>query len=126
MPLRNGKKGQVGNPSGKGGWQPGQTGNPGGRVIDSKQLELRDLARKHTRGAMATILTIMRDRNNQPNVRLTAAAMVLERGHGKAIQPVANPDLTPLNLGEMSDDDLARLAARTSQAASALAAATKH
>jgi len=127
MPLNNRKKGQVGNPTGKGGWVAGRSGNPEGtRPPDSKMLDLRDMARKLTRGAMATILAIMRNPGNQPNVRLTAAAMVLERGHGKPIQPVSNPDLSPLNLGDMSDDDLARLAARTSQAASALAAATKH
>ena len=99
----------------------GQSGNPGGRRLDSKQLELRDLARKGTRSAMATILTIMRNKDNAPAVRLTAAGMVLDRGHGKAIQPVANPDLTPLNLGDMETDDLVKLAAKVNVAAAALA-----
>lgn len=92
----------------------GQSGNPGGRKLDSKTLELRDLARKGTRSALATILTIMRNKDNNAGVRLTAAGMILDRGHGKAIQPVANPDLTPLDFNNMETDDLLKLSARVS------------
>ena len=82
------------------------------------------MAQTHTRSALATILAIMRSTVNPPAVRLQAAAMVLERGHGKPIQPVANPDLTPLTLGNMEDDDLVKLAGRVSSVAAALAEKT--
>lgn len=70
------------------------------------ELELRRLAQRHTRPALATIVSIMRNRDNPPAVRLNAADMVLNRGHGKPIQPHANPDLSPLDWNSMPTEEL--------------------
>jgi hypothetical protein len=61
---------------------------------------------------MATVIAIMHHKGNPPAVRLTAAAMLWERGYGRPIQPVANPDLSFINFAEISDEQLARLADR--------------
>jgi hypothetical protein len=72
------------------------------------------------------MVAIMHNRDSVPAVRLTAAAMVLERGHGKPIQPVSNPDLTALNFAEMTDEQLARLADRVGDAIEVAKASIAH
>lgn len=91
-------------------WKKGQSGNPGGRraavPLTSKELDLMKLARANTRSAFATVLTIMRDRGNAAQVRLAAADIVLNRGHGKPTQYHANPDGSPLDFSKMSTEEL--------------------
>lgn len=87
----------------------GKSGNPAGAKLHrstSAELEVRRLAQKHTLPALKTIVEIMGNKDNAPAVRLTAADMVLNRGHGKPIQPHANPDLSPLDWNSMSDEEL--------------------
>lgn len=67
-------------------WQfkPGQSGNPVGRPKTVGQI--RDLARRNTRPAFATILRLMRDKSAPHGTRLAAAQEVLDRAYGKAPQ----------------------------------------
>ena len=81
----------LGNPA----WKKGVSGNPGGKT--KATIELMRLAREHTMEAWKTIIAIMQDQKAQKIVRLRAAELVLDRGHGKA----------PLNINLRRDEKLA-------------------
>lgn len=92
-------------------WKKGQSGNPGGRtplVLGSKELDLGKLARRFTRESLATVLSIMRGRDNPPAVRLAAAEVVMKRGHGNPISTNVhqNPDGSAIDFNEMSTEQL--------------------
>lgn len=90
-------------------FQPGQSGNPGGRVKADPRL--REMAQARTAEAFEVVLECLADEN--PNIRLRAAEMILERGHGKA---VAYSEVTVNRpLVEMSREDLMMLAAQAKQ-----------
>jgi hypothetical protein len=81
------------NPSPTTRFKPGQSGNPGGRAKQTP--ELFALAREQTVEASSlncrtsyTIVAIMKDKGAPKVARLTAANLVLERGHGKAVSMV--------------------------------------
>ena len=63
-------------------WQPGQSGNPGGRP--KVAAEVRDLAREHGGMAIDRLVALM-DSQNQ-SVALRAAEAVLDRGYGRPMQ----------------------------------------
>jgi hypothetical protein len=50
--------------------------------------EIRSLARSHTRTALRVLVGIMRNDEATPAVRLSAANAILDRGWGKAAQPI--------------------------------------
>ncbi|MBB4258668.1 MULTISPECIES: hypothetical protein [unclassified Bradyrhizobium] len=52
--------------------------------------EIRSLARSHTRTALRVLVGIMRSDDATPAVRLSAANAILDRGWGKAAQPIEN------------------------------------
>ncbi|MHC4052651.1 hypothetical protein [Bradyrhizobium sp. 25ACV] len=52
--------------------------------------EIRSLARSHTRTALRVLVGIMRSNDATPAVRLSAANAILDRGWGKAAQPIEN------------------------------------
>ena len=52
--------------------------------------EIRSLARSHTRTAIRVLVGIMRSDDATPAARLSAANAILDRGWGKAAQPVEN------------------------------------
>lgn len=67
-------------------FKPGQSGNPGGRP---KELnEVRDMARRHTVAAINTLVRLMREADKD-SVRCAAACALLDRGYGKATQPIS-------------------------------------
>lgn len=67
-------------------FQPGQSGNPGGRPkVDHK---VRDLARSFGEDAVRTLAAIMNDREAPPPARVSAAIHLLDRGFGKPKQEV--------------------------------------
>lgn len=86
-------------------FKPGQSGNPSGRRKKTEQefaLELACEARAPE--ALETILAIMRI-GQSDNVRLTAAAFIIERRYGKAVD--RREDVTdPLKkaMGNMSPE----------------------
>lgn len=50
--------------------------------------EIRSLARSHTRTALRVLVGIMRSDDATPAARLSAANAILDRGWGKAAQPI--------------------------------------
>ena len=83
MPGKN-QKGKITNPTGKGGFKPGQSGNLGGR---SKALkDLQDLARQQSDDAIQTLANIMNSESTPASARISAASEILSRGWGKAPQ----------------------------------------
>lgn len=66
----------------------GQSGNPSGRPKKTEeQITLENMCKARTPEALATILSIMDGGENERN-RLSAAEFVIERGWGKATQPM--------------------------------------
>jgi hypothetical protein len=52
--------------------------------------EIRSLARSHTRTAIRVLVGIMRSDDATPAARVSAANAILDRGWGKAAQPIEN------------------------------------
>lgn len=77
-------------------FQPGQSGNPGGRP---KGIAAK--AREHTDKALEVLVEGMAD--NDPRVRVSAAKEVLDRGWGKPLTMTA--DVTK-KLDDFTDDEL--------------------
>jgi hypothetical protein len=60
--------------------------------------EIRSLARSHTRTAINVLVSIMRSKDATAAARVTAANAILDRGWGKAAQPLENGDDGALEL----------------------------
>ena len=102
------------NPTGKGGFQKGVSGNPGGKK--RKALgELSAAAREYAGLALDTIVDIC-TKAKADRDRLAAARELLDRGFGRAIQAV---DVIMLGrkLTELSTEELIALNARLSTGA---------
>ena len=52
--------------------------------------EIRSLARSHTQTAVRVLVGIMRSKDATPAARVSAANAILDRGWGKATQPLEN------------------------------------
>lgn len=90
-------------------FKKGQSGNPGGRPkLTKEDFELRAACEKHTPEALGTILALM-DSAKQDSVRLQAAAFIIERRYGKAV------DHKEIRTGPL--DDLGHEALHAMQAA---------
>ena len=59
---------------------------------------VRSLARSHTRTAITVLAKIMRSENATPAARVSAANALLDRGWGKATQPLGGADDGTLQL----------------------------
>lgn len=71
-------------------FKPGRSGNPGGRPKRTpEEYALIAACAAKTPEALQTILGLM-EHAEKDSVRLAAAIWILERGHGKAVQPTVD------------------------------------
>jgi hypothetical protein len=68
------------------------------RSMPKALTEIRSLARSHTRTAINVLVGVMRCKDATPAARVSAANAILERGWGKATQPLQNSDDGALEL----------------------------
>jgi hypothetical protein len=66
-----------------GRFQPGQSGNPGGRP--KAEAEIRELAKDQTRRAMQRLIHLI-DHAESEKVQVMAAVAILDRGWGRPFQ----------------------------------------
>jgi hypothetical protein len=73
-------------------FQPGKSGNPGGRprVLE----ELRDLARRHTPDSITELARLAKKAKSE-TARIAAIRELLDRGYGKSTQYVGSSDDMP-------------------------------
>src|SRR5262252_6226016 len=90
-------------------FQPGQSGNPGGKP--KAIVEVAAAARERTTEAIETLNKIMTDKDATASARVSAAVAILERGWGKAPQTVNLR--RDSDLREMTDDELIAIATGT-------------
>lgn len=93
--MSNGTVSQSGNTGNLRPWQKGQSGNPSGRpkraLPDGRTIA--EIAREHTELAVDVLVTIARDGESE-QARVSAAEKLLDRGWGKATQPLGLDDDT--------------------------------
>lgn len=80
------------NPTGIGGFQKGQSGNPGGKPAEL--AEVKALARKQTEASINTLVAIRDDLTAPKAARVAAANSLLDRAWGKPAQALehSGPD----------------------------------
>jgi hypothetical protein len=58
------------------------------RPHEKSRTEVRTLARSHTRAAIGVLIRVMRSKEATAAARVSAANAILDRGWGKATQPL--------------------------------------
>jgi len=72
-------------------WPKGVSGNPSGREkLPEDVKHVRELARQYTDSAVETLANVMA--TGSPNARVSAANALIDRGWGKAEQPITGAD----------------------------------
>lgn len=86
-------------------FEPGQSGNPGGRP--KGYGDLREKARGHTEAALQVLVEVMNNKDAPASARATAADAVLDRGWGR-------PE-SSLKLGDGTGDTWSSVLQRVAQ-----------
>lgn len=84
-------------------FKKGQSGNPGGRPAKTEEERtLEAMCRARSLDALDVLLRIMEHGENERN-QITAALAIIERGHGKALQPttISGPNGGPVEVTEI-------------------------
>jgi hypothetical protein len=104
-------------------FQPGQSGNPGGRRRKSDDdRKVEELARSYGVDAIKTLASIMRSQKAPASARSAAAQAVLDRGFGRPLQSLrhgGDENAPPLKLETLSDRQLEVLIKRLQRGLSA-------
>src|SRR5262245_3077543 len=92
--------------------RPKGTPKTGGRkpgTLNKATRELREIAREYTGEAIATLAKLMRSAESE-QARVGAAKELLDRGWGKATQPIAgDKDAAPVQLENTNMTEVAKL-----------------
>jgi hypothetical protein len=113
------KRKRPGNPAWKKGYknpygfQPGVSGNPGGKrkytLEESRAMkDVRTAAKSYTLEAIKTLVEIMRDAEAGKTARILAANSLLDRGHGKPAQTIVGDPDKPLTLMQIVEVALSK------------------
>lgn len=89
----------------------------GGRqkgVANKATASIRDIAQQYTTEALEALLGVLRSDEAPHAAKVGAAKEILDRGHGKATQPISgDKDMAPvrIDLSAWDDDMLSKVAA---------------
>ncbi len=86
-------------------WTKAGPGRPKG-LANKATVDLKVAAQRYTDDALRVLANIMKDAKQPGPARVSAANAILDRGHGKAMQPVQHE----LDLNNLTDEQLAVLA----------------
>jgi hypothetical protein len=97
-------------------FQPGQSGNPGGRRRKSDDdRKVEELARTYSVEALKILASIMRSAKTPASARSAAAQAILDRGYGRPRQTVGHggeEDAAPIRIENLSEYQLEMLLLR--------------
>src|SRR6185437_3045416 len=103
------RPGDVANPTGIGGWKPGQSGNLVGRPRGAQQIQNKAL--ELCGEALDVLAEIMRGRADKSIVsaQIAACSLILDRGCGRAGQSLAIAVDLKKRISELTHEELLQL-----------------